>query len=57
MPAVFVNHGGGPMPLTGPDQHKPMYNHLKAISEAFPNPKAIIIISAHWEEKQFTILD
>lgn len=57
MPAVFTNHGGGPMPLTGPNEHKDMYQHLKSVRETYPNPKAIIIISAHWEESQFSLLD
>jgi aromatic ring-opening dioxygenase catalytic subunit (LigB family) len=48
MPAVFVNHGGGPMPLMNPKQHQEMYDHLRSISQAYPNPKAIVIISAHW---------
>lgn len=57
MPAFYVTHGGGPMPLTMPNEHKGMYESLNAVREAYPNPKAIIMISAHWEEKQFTILD
>lgn len=45
------------MPLTGPNEHKDMYQHLKSVRETYPNPKAIIIISAHWEESQFSLLD
>jgi 4,5-DOPA dioxygenase extradiol len=43
-----VNHGGGPTPLLNPKPYQGMYDHLRSISQAYPNPKAIIIISAHW---------
>lgn len=34
-----------------------MYKQFQEIRKRYPNPKAIIIFSAHWEEKQWTILD
>jgi aromatic ring-opening dioxygenase catalytic subunit (LigB family) len=34
-----------------------MYKQFKAIHDRFPNPKGIIIFSAHWEEEDWTILD
>ena len=51
-PSIFVNHGGGPLPLLGkqPDIVQNMKyiveNYLKPLKE---EPKAIIMISAHWE--------
>jgi aromatic ring-opening dioxygenase catalytic subunit (LigB family) len=34
-----------------------MHNQFKAIHDRFPNPKGIIMFSAHWEEEDWTILD
>jgi aromatic ring-opening dioxygenase catalytic subunit (LigB family) len=49
MASVFVTHGGGPMPLIYKEEHQIMYQQFKEISSRYPNPKAIIIFSAHWE--------
>lgn len=57
MPSVFVNHGGGPIPILDPQNHQQMYQNLQYVEKCYPNPKAIVVVSAHWEEKQFTILD
>lgn len=57
LPAIFLNHGGGPMPILYPQDHKPLYESYKAISLLLPPPIAIIVISAHWIEKEFNILD
>mmetsp|Transcript_4673 Transcript_4673/g.6144 ORF Transcript_4673/g.6144 Transcript_4673/m.6144 type:complete len:305 (+) Transcript_4673:113-1027(+) len=52
LPTIFVNHGGGPLPLLGkqPDivQHMKdiLTHHLSPTNE---RPKSIIVISAHWE--------
>ena len=52
-PSIFINHGGGPLPLLGrqPELVQNMKdivtNHLKPLKE---EPKAIVMISAHWEE-------
>lgn len=55
-PAVFVNHGGGPMPLLGrqPGLVKSMQ---EVVTKFLPNepPSAIVIISAHWEADPITI--
>jgi 4,5-DOPA dioxygenase extradiol len=34
-----------------------MKEHLGGLSQSYPKPKAVIVISAHWEEPEFTILD
>jgi 4,5-DOPA dioxygenase extradiol len=52
-PAVFVNHGGGPMPLMG--KQPVLVKHMKELTrKILPSvkPKAIVIISAHWEGKR-----
>lgn len=49
-PAVFVNHGGGPMPLLG--RQPSLVHHMKDIvAKLLPKeePKSIIVLSAHWE--------
>lgn len=52
---LYLPHGGGPMPLLGDPGHKNLIQFLQGISERFARPEAILIISAHWEEPQFTL--
>jgi len=55
-PAVFVNHGGGPMPIIGdggrgggPDSE--LARHLAGLSNELPErPRAVLVVTAHWEE-------
>lgn len=47
-PAIFLSHGGGPMPILEPQIHKPLYQSFKSIADLTPATLAIIIISAHW---------
>jgi aromatic ring-opening dioxygenase catalytic subunit (LigB family) len=60
-PTFFIPHGGGPcffMDWTmGPrDTWDSMASWLKAMSKAVgPKPDAILVISAHWEEPEFTV--
>lgn len=57
-PTLFIPHGGGPcffMDWTPPDT----WNHLRAflarLSASLPaTPKALLVISAHWEAPVFT---
>jgi 4,5-DOPA dioxygenase extradiol len=49
-PALFVNHGGGPLPLMG--RQPALAQHMKEIvKQQLPprEPKAIVILSAHYE--------
>jgi 4,5-DOPA dioxygenase extradiol len=48
--ALFLSHGGGPLPLLGDDGHREMVACLKEISASINKPSAIIVVSAHWEE-------
>lgn len=47
-PTLFVNHGGGPMPLMG--RQPALTKHMKDIVVALPGkPSSIVVVSAHWE--------
>jgi aromatic ring-opening dioxygenase catalytic subunit (LigB family) len=50
MPVVFVPHGGGPMPLLGEPNHRELIAFLQNLGQQLPRPRAILMISAHWEE-------
>lgn len=52
---LYFPHGGGPMPLLGDPGHKNMVEFLKRIVTEIDEPSAILVISAHWEEKIATI--
>jgi aromatic ring-opening dioxygenase catalytic subunit (LigB family) len=59
-PAIFLPHGGGPcffMDWTwGPaDTWHPTQRFLESIASTLPErPKAILVVSGHWEEAAFT---
>jgi 4,5-DOPA dioxygenase extradiol len=53
--ALFLSHGGGPMPLLGDDGHREMVECLQGIASNIPQPDAIVVVSAHWEETVPTI--
>ncbi|PWQ97847.1 DODA-type extradiol aromatic ring-opening family dioxygenase [Leucothrix pacifica] len=53
--ALFISHGGGPMPLLDDPGHQEMVTCLKEITASFPKPDAIVVVSAHWEESVPTI--
>jgi 4,5-DOPA dioxygenase extradiol len=52
---LFLSHGGGPMPLLGDQGHMEMVECLTNIAASIKKPSAIIVVSAHWEEKIATI--
>ena len=52
---VFVSHGGGPLPVLGDSGHTEMVSALRHLADALPRPKAILVISAHWEEAHPTV--
>lgn len=49
MPVLYLPHGGGPMPLLGEAGHTGLIAFLKNVPKVLPTPKAILMISAHWE--------
>lgn len=65
-PILFLSHGGGPcffldgrdVPMfAGMDKHSKGADFFRGVSAQFGDrkPKAIVIISAHWEEEYFTV--
>ncbi|MET0357468.1 MAG: class III extradiol ring-cleavage dioxygenase [Cellvibrio sp.] len=55
MPVLFVPHGGGPMPLLGEENHRELTSFMQSVSANFSRPKAILVITAHWEENVATV--
>ncbi|MCP3126847.1 class III extradiol ring-cleavage dioxygenase [Shewanella sp. KJ2020] len=55
MPVLFVPHGGGPLPLLNDANHQELGAFLSSIVAKIPTPKAIVLITAHWEEAQVTL--
>ena len=59
-PAIFIPHGGGPcffMDWTwGPaDTWNATKSFLEGLAATLPTPpKAIVVVSGHWEETSFT---
>src|SRR6202046_1796599 len=60
-PTFFIPHGGGPCffmdwTMGPPDTWDTMAAWLKAMPEGVGSkPDAILVISAHWEEPEFTV--
>ena len=52
---ICIPHGGGPMPLMGDPSHDRMVEYLRGTEAQLGRPKAIVLISAHWECEQPTI--
>src|SRR5690606_16377814 len=56
MPVAFVPHGGGPWPFVdvgfgAPEELAALASHLRALRSLPPTPpRALLVISAHWEE-------
>ncbi|MDP5041351.1 MAG: dioxygenase [Paraglaciecola sp.] len=55
MPVLYLPHGAGPMPLLGEPGHANLVTFLRDIPQRMPVPKAIIMISAHWESNEVRI--
>jgi len=70
LPAIFISHGAGPAwfldstkesmgMLKGMDMHSKSADatkNLRAAGGLPRNPRAILVISAHWEEDEHTVL-
>jgi aromatic ring-opening dioxygenase catalytic subunit (LigB family) len=61
MPTVYIPHGGGPWPFVDMgiprDEHSAMAEYLASIPGQLPaKPKAMLVISAHWEERVPTVM-
>lgn len=58
-PTFFISHGGGPWPWMM-DEWQGAYDQLAAALRQLPEdagarPKAVLMVSAHWEEAEFTV--
>jgi len=53
--SVFISHGGGPMPLLGDPGHSEMVASLEMLGARLGRPEAVVVVSAHWEERVLTI--
>jgi aromatic ring-opening dioxygenase catalytic subunit (LigB family) len=61
MPTFFIPHGGGPWPFVDLGLPRVEVNSLASFLRWLPGslgaaPKAILVISAHWEEAQPTLM-
>jgi aromatic ring-opening dioxygenase catalytic subunit (LigB family) len=57
-PVIFVSHGGGPWPYIKElaKAYEKTANEFKKIPSLLPEtPKAVLVISGHWEEEEFTV--
>jgi len=59
LPTLFIPHGGGPcffMEWNPPHMWDQMAGYLRGIAgQVGQTPKTILVISAHWEEENFTV--
>ena len=53
--ALFLSHGGGPLPLLGDEAHSEMVSCLKEIADSIERPSRILVVSAHWEARNATV--
>ena len=60
LPTFYISHGGGPWAwMKGPryDLHRKLEASLKQLPQLVAvTPKAVLMISAHWEEEDFTLM-
>jgi aromatic ring-opening dioxygenase catalytic subunit (LigB family) len=62
LPAIYIPHGGGPWPFVPlnfgpPEMWKPLETYLRNLVRGLPQrPKAILVVSAHWEAKTPTLM-
>ncbi|MEX1215137.1 class III extradiol ring-cleavage dioxygenase [Saccharospirillum sp.] len=55
-PAIFIPHGGGPMPLLNEPSQQAIADFLRQLPGHYERPAAVLVISAHWEAPQPTLL-
>jgi len=53
---IYLSHGGGPLPILGDPGHQGMIDFMRQLPNQLPKPEAILVISAHWEQPQATML-
>jgi 4,5-DOPA dioxygenase extradiol len=53
---VYFSHGGGPLPILGDPGHRAMVDFMRQLPSQLRKPDAILVVSAHWEERAATLL-
>lgn len=53
---VYFSHGGGPLPILGDAGHQAMIHFMQELPKQLHRPELILVVSAHWEEKEATLL-
>jgi len=53
---IYLSHGGGPLPILGDAGHAAMVEFLRQLPSRLRRPEAILVISAHWEERAATLV-
>jgi aromatic ring-opening dioxygenase catalytic subunit (LigB family) len=60
LPVYFISHGGGPWSFMDDESRKPYAVLARELADmprqVGATPKAILIVSAHWEESEFTVM-
>ncbi len=51
LPSLYLSHGGGPLPLGLHEWLDPLH----AWARALPRPRAILVVSAHWESAPLSL--
>ena len=52
---VYLSHGGGPLPILGDPGHAAMVSFMRDLGPRLRRPDAILVVSAHWEERVATV--
>ncbi|XLM20120.1 dioxygenase, partial [Chromobacterium piscinae] len=50
-PALFISHGAPTLPI----EDSPTRRFLEPLGRGWPRPRAIVIVSAHWETHALTV--
>ncbi|MCF6742756.1 dioxygenase [Blastococcus sp. KM273128] len=51
MPSLYLSHGGGPLPFEDDQWLRPLHEWARDL----PRPRAILVVSAHWESAPLSI--
>jgi aromatic ring-opening dioxygenase catalytic subunit (LigB family) len=52
---LYIPHGGGPLPLLDDPHHAGLVRFLREYPATIDKPDAIVVVSAHWEERRVTV--
>jgi 4,5-DOPA dioxygenase extradiol len=53
---LYFSHGGGPLPILGDASHRAMVDFMRRLPAQLSKPEAILVVSAHWEEREATLM-